>query len=72
MVDNQANLRVERMVGDVFPPSLLRHPEHVLCGVFVAVFFEALALVNKFLVAFIETVGNIFQENQAQHHVLVF
>ena len=47
------------------PSCILRDEENVLCRVFILVFFEAFALIDQFSILCLETVGYIFQKNQA-------
>ena len=53
------------------PARFLRHPEHILRQVFVPVFGVGVFFFEQLSVDFFERIGNIFQEDQPQHHVLV-
>ncbi len=53
------------------PSCLGRHEEDVLVRVLVAVFLEPLALVDQLLVALLELVGDVLEEDKPQHHVFV-
>src|SRR5581483_5966793 len=56
----------------VRPASGLRDPKDVLGGVFVAVLGVGVRLFFEGFVAFLESVGDIFEEDEAKHNVLVF
>ena len=71
MVDDLSYLRAMRLAGYDIPSSILWHPENMLCGVFIAVFLEAVAFVNKFFVTLLETIADIFKEDETQHHILI-
>ena len=72
LVDHQADLRGMCRRGNDAPPGIFRHEEDILGGILVLVLLEALALFHQRLVLRLEPVRNIFQENQPQHHGLIF
>jgi hypothetical protein len=72
MIYHLPNLRAMGLAGDHLPSRILRHPKHMLGCVFVAVFLETLPLGNKFVVALLKAVANIFKENKHEHHILIF
>ena len=71
LVDDRADFRGMRRGRDHLPAGVLRHKEDVL-GVFVLVLLEAVAFFHQRIVLGFEAVGNVFEEDQAQHHGLVF
>ena len=57
---------------EICPPRFGRHPENILGKVFVAVFGGVFApFFNNRCAAFLEGVGDILQEDEAEHDVLV-
>ena len=72
LVDDRADFRGMRRGRDHLPAGVLRHKEDVLGGVFVLVLLEAVAFFHQCIVLGFETVGNVFEEDQTQHHGLVF
>ena len=71
MVYHHTNLRVMGMARYILPTRILRHPEHMFGGIFVAVLLKALALSNEFVIAFLKTIADILQEHESQHHILI-
>lgn len=72
LVDGLADLGRVRGRCDGLPAGALGNEEDVLTRVFVAVLLEALSLLNEFLVFLVELVGDVLQEDEAEHDVLVF
>ena len=58
-------------LGDICPARLFGHEEDVLFHVTVAVLLVAIALCDKLLVSFVESVREIFQEDETQYDVFV-
>ena len=71
LVDDLAHLGGVRGGGDGLPAGALRHEEDVLRRVLVAILLEALSLVDKLLVALVELVGDVLEEDEPEHDVLV-
>ena len=64
--------RLSRLRPQMRPTGLRRHPEDVLGGVLVAVLGGILAELGQDRgMAFLEGVGDVLQEDQAEHDVLV-
>ena len=59
-------------VFNVIPPRALWYEEDTLRGVLVDILLEAVALCDQLLMLLLETIGNVFEENQPQYHVFVF
>src|SRR5690606_15014258 len=55
----------------VRPARLLRHPEHVFCQVCVAVLGGGRVFGEQCLVPGLLAVGDVLEEDEPQHHVLV-
>ena len=74
VVDELADGGLPRLGLEMTPAGFRRHPEDVLGPVFVLVFgVGALCLLTlEASVFFLESVGDIFQEDEAQDDVLVF
>ena len=58
-------------LGNVRPARFFRHKKHVLLHVAVAVFLISIAFGDELLVALVEAIGEVLQEDEAQHDVLV-
>ena len=71
LIDYLANFGRMRSSSHCFPTSLFRNIENALVRVFVAILFEAFTFINKFLILLLKLIRNIFQEDEAKHHVLV-
>ena len=71
-VNRRADFRCVCLGGNVTPPRALRHKENPLGGVLVDILLEAVAFRDKLAVLFLEAVGDVFEENQPQHHIFVF
>src|SRR5699024_5614999 len=81
LVDLLPDLGLLRDRLNVAPARQLRHPEHAVTGVFVAVFeevrqslrFDALRgkLCLERRTSLLEAVGDVLEEHQAQHDMLV-
>ena len=73
MIDDPADGALAGLGLEVLPPRLGRDPENVLGAVFVGVLrigpFGTLSL--KLGVVLLEGVGDLFEENEAEDHVLV-
>ena len=64
VINNRADLRRMGRNGNDAPAGVGRNKKDALGGVFVNIFLEAVAFRDKSLVFFIETVRNVFKENQ--------
>ena len=72
VVDQPADVGLARLVPEVLPAGLGRHPEDVLSDVLVSVLGGLLTqLVKHLRVALLECVGDVLQEDQAKDDVLV-
>lgn len=58
-------------LGDIRPARFFGHEEDVLFHVTVAVLLVAIALCDKLLVSFVESIREIFQEDETQYDVFV-
>lgn len=75
LVDGLADGGLGRLGLDLVPAGLLRHPEDVGGGVFVAVFRVGVFGVPggfQFVVLPLEGIGDVLEEDQPEHHMLVF
>ena len=57
--------------GDDAPTGIGGHIEDVFGHIFVLIFFEAVTFIDQLLVFHVETIGNVFQEDEAEHHVFI-
>ena len=65
VVDDLANLWGVGGFGDDAPACIGGHIKDVFGHVFVLIFFEAVAFIDQLLVFHVETIGNVFQEDEA-------
>lgn len=63
--------RRARMSHDAAPARLLRHPEHVAGGVFIAVLGIGFRFGQQLRVLLLEAVGDVLEKDEAEHDVLV-
>ena len=72
VVDDLADLRGMRRGCYGLPAGISGDPEDALRLVLVAVLLKALALGHELGVLLLESVGDVLQEDEPEHHVLVF
>ncbi len=60
------------VIGDKLPAGFIRDPEDILGEVFVAVFGIGKIVFGELIVEFLEGIGDVFEEDQAEDNVLVF
>ena len=59
-------------IGNNTPTCLLGHEEDIVGRVFVLILLESVTFFYELIILVIETVGDIFQENQAKNDRLIF
>ena len=72
IVNHRADLRRMRCLSNLGPTSFRGNKENTLRGILVDILLESLALCEQFLILILETIRNIFEENQSQYNILVF
>lgn len=70
-IQQLANNRVFGPALQVGPPGLRRHPKDVFGGVFVPILGIGTFILHQRGVLFIESVGDIFEENEAQDDMFI-
>lgn len=70
VVDDLPDLRRVRSGGDCRPARILRHKEDALGDILVDVLLKSVPFVQQLLIPLLETVGDVFQKNEAKDDVL--
>ena len=72
VIDDLADIVRPGVSPDVGPAGGLRHPEHVFGQIFVRLFRVGIFLRRQPVTQALKRFGDVFQEDQAQRHMLVF
>ena len=72
VVDDDADFRFVGGGSDFCPAGGFRYKENVFFKIGIGVIFKTVAFQNKLIVFFLESGGNVFQENQSDDDVAVF
>ena len=72
IVNYHTDFSSQRRVNDFLPSRIGWHKEYAVADIFVGIFLKPLTLGYKFIIFGFETVIDVFEEHETEHHRFIF